>query len=61
MPSFVQIGEIAWEELENVGLQHFANLQKRQKNIRGGNESSIDRKIQDNSGKAWILGFLNVR
>ena len=29
MQSFVEIGEIAWEQFEKVGLQHLANLRKK--------------------------------
>ena len=28
MQNFVQIGEIAWEEFEKVGLRHFVNCTK---------------------------------
>ena len=33
--SLVQIGEIAWEEFEKVGLQHLANLRKKMKDRNG--------------------------
>ena len=29
MQSFLQIGEMTWEEFKKVGLQHFASLQKK--------------------------------
>ena len=27
--SLVQVGEITWEEFENVGLRHFVNLREK--------------------------------
>ena len=30
MQSLVEIGEMAWEEFERVGLRHFENLRKKQ-------------------------------
>ena len=48
--SFVQVSKITWEELEKVGLRHFANLRKTQ----GRNGRGLYHEIQKNSLKAWI-------
>ena len=49
--SFMQIGEIAWEEFEKVGLQHFTNLQKKMEAKMG---RGLYHEIQHNSGNTWI-------
>ena len=55
MQSFVQICEIAREDLKNVRVQNFVNLQK--KNNFGGNGRGLYQQTQHNSGNACIYVF----
>ena len=50
----MQIGEIAWEEFEKVGLRHFANLRKK---TVGGNGRENEMEIVSCKPKCTFLDY----